>query len=286
MTGFGSASRAAEGKTISAEIRSVNSKFLDLSVKLPSAYREYELELRAFLQKELERGKSELIVTVDAGAAQRKVSIDKNLFAAYVRELKDLGSELSLPPTDYTAAILRLPDVLASDRSAAGKEEWQQVFGVIREAVAAFQTFREKEGRALSADLEKRIGFIRAVLERVETLEPQRLEGTRQRLEQSLQELVDAAHIDRNRLEQEMIYYIEKLDISEEKVRLRSHCDFFMQTIGEPGSSGKKLSFISQEIGREVNTIGSKANHAAIQKLVVEMKDELEKIKEQLMNIL
>jgi uncharacterized protein (TIGR00255 family) len=286
MTGFGSASRAAEGKTISAEIRSVNSKFLDLSVKMPSAYREYELELRAFLQKELERGKSELIVTVDAGAAQRKVSIDKNLFAAYVRELKDLGSELSLPPTDYTAAILRLPDVLASDRSAAGKEEWQQVFGVIREAVAAFQTFREKEGRALSADLEKRIGFIRAVLERVETLEPQRLEGTRQRLEQSLQELVDAAHIDRNRLEQEMIYYIEKLDISEEKVRLRSHCDFFMQTIGEPGSSGKKLSFISQEIGREVNTIGSKANHAAIQKLVVEMKDELEKIKEQLMNIL
>ena len=264
----------------------MNSKFLDLSVKMPSAFREYELELRAFLQKELERGKSELIVTVDAGAAQRKVSIDKHLFAAYVSELKKLGSELSLPPTDYTGVILRLPEVLASDRSTAGKEEWQQVFGVIKEAVGAFQVFREKEGRALSGDLEQRIGAIRALLERVEALEPQRLEGTRQRLEQSLDEFVEAAHLDRNRLEQEMIYYIEKLDISEEKVRLRSHCDFFTQTIGESGNSGKKLGFISQEIGREVNTIGSKANHAGIQKLVVEMKDELEKIKEQLMNIL
>jgi len=286
MTGFGSASRAADGKTISAEIRSVNSKFLDLSVKMPSAFREYELEVRAFLQKGLERGQAELIVSIDAGAAQRKVSIDKNLFAAYVGELKKLGEELSLPPTDYTGVILRLPEVLASDRSAAGQEEWKLVFGVIQEAVAAFQEFRKKEGRALSGDLEHRSGIIRSLLERIESMESQRLEGTRRRLEQSLDEFVEAAHIDRNRLEQEMIYYIEKLDISEEKVRLRSHCDFFMQTIGEPGSSGKKLGFISQEIGREVNTIGSKANHAAIQKLVVDMKDELEKIKEQLMNIL
>jgi uncharacterized protein (TIGR00255 family) len=286
MTGFGSASAQFEGKTITVDLRSVNSKFLDLNLKMPSAFRDKELELRSFLQKELERGKADLSVVLENDNAPKKVSIDKSLFIAYHKELVALGKELSLPSSDLTSAILRLPDVLAAEKSDAGEEEWQQIFGVIKLAVASFQQFRETEGKSQTTDLNLRIKAIENLLGDIEVYEPQRLEAIRQRLSGSLEEFIETNHIDRNRFEQELIFYIEKLDVSEEKVRLRSHCEFFVQTMNDAASSGKKLNFITQEIGREINTIGSKANHAGIQKLVVEMKDELEKVKEQLMNIL
>jgi len=286
MTGFGNASAQYGNKIVTADLKSVNSKFFDLSLRMPSAFRDHELELRSYLQRELERGKADLSITIENGNAQKKISIDKSLFKAYYQELQALGTELSIPPVDYTNAILRLPDVLVAERTEASEGEWEQVLDVIRNAVAAFQKFRDTEGKTQVTDLTQRIQSIGNLLGRIEVLEPQRMDSIRQRLSGSLEDFIETNNIDRNRFEQELIFYIEKLDISEEKVRLRSHCDFFMETMKDPSNSGKKLNFIGQEIGREINTIGSKANHAGIQKLVVEMKDELEKVKEQLMNIL
>jgi len=286
MTGFGNASAQYGNKTITADLKSVNSKFLDLNLRLPSSVREHELELRSFLQRELERGKADLAIVIENGSAQKKISIDKALFKAYFRELQSLEQELSIVPNDYTNTILRLPDVLVAEKTEANEEEWQQVLEVVKKAVESFQKFRESEGKSQTADLSQRIKAIEDLLGRIEVFEPQRMDAIRQRLGGSLEEFIESNHIDRNRFEQELIFYIEKLDISEEKVRLRSHCDFFLQTMNDAANSGKKLNFIGQEIGREINTIGSKANHAGIQKLVVDMKDELEKVKEQLMNIL
>jgi uncharacterized protein (TIGR00255 family) len=286
MTGFGNASAQYGNKTITVDLKSVNSKFLDLNLRLPSSVRDHDLELRSFLQRELERGKADLSVTIENGNAQKKFSIDKALFKSYFRELQSLEQELSIVPNDYTNTILRLPDVLVADKTEASEGEWEQVFEVIKKAVVEFQKFRETEGKSQVADLSQRMKAIEELLEKIEVFEPQRMEAIRERLSGSLEDFIESNNIDRNRFEQELIFYIEKLDISEEKVRLRSHCDFFMETMKDASNSGKKLNFIGQEIGREINTIGSKANHAGIQKLVVEMKDELEKVKEQLMNIL
>jgi len=286
MTGFGNATAQYGNKNITVDLKSVNSKFFDLSLRLPSAYRDRELELRSYLQRELERGKADLSIVIENGSTQKKTSIDKTLFKAYFQELLALDKELSITSVDYTNTILRLPDVLVADRGELEDGEWDQVFEVIGKAVAAFQKFRETEGKSQIADLTQRIKAIEQLLLRIEEFEPQRVESVRQRLSGSLEEFIESQNIDRNRFEQELIFYIEKLDISEEKVRLRSHCEFFLETMNDAGSNGKKLNFIGQEIGREINTIGSKANHAGIQKLVVEMKDELEKVKEQLMNIL
>jgi uncharacterized protein (TIGR00255 family) len=286
MTGFGSAVSEVDNKIITAEVRSVNSKFLDLNLRLPSNYKDKELELRNELSKELERGKIDITVTIEYSDDSTKVSINKDLIKAYFDELKSLDADYKISSSDYLNIIMRFPEVFNVEKREVDEKEWEQIKAVIYKAKQAYQLFRDDEGKVLEKDLKDRINTISKLFSGVEKLEGPRTEAVRKRLNVSLEEFINANNIDRNRLEQEMIYYIEKNDISEEKTRLKSHCDYFISSINEPASNGKKLSFISQEIGREINTIGSKANDAGIQKLVVEMKDELEKIKEQLMNVI
>ncbi len=285
MTGFGNATVEFKDKTISVEIKSVNSKFFDLMLKLPSLYREKEMELRTELSRSIERGKVEVLFTYESPEITKKASINKPLVKAYYEELKKLDSELKNKTPNYLQLILPLPDVLMSERMVLTPEEWKAAAKALALALKNFRDFRGSEGKSLEKDLTKNIGsIIKGVLE-LEKFENNRIEGIRKRLQVSLEEFVQSNNIDRNRLEQELIFYLEKFDISEEKVRLRTHCDYFLETMKED-SSGKKLAFISQEIGREINTIGSKANDAQMQKVVVIMKDDLEKIKEQVLNIL
>lgn len=285
MTGFGNATVEFKDKTISVEIKSVNSKFFDLMLKLPSLYREKEMELRTELSRSIERGKVEVLFTYESQEIAKKASINKPLVKAYYEELKKLDSELKNKTPNYLQLILPLPDVLMSERMVLTPEEWKAAAKALALALKNFRDFRGSEGKSLEKDLTKNIGsIIKGVLE-LEKFENNRIEGIRKRLQVSLEEFVQSNNIDRNRLEQELIFYLEKFDISEEKVRLRTHCDYFLETMKED-SSGKKLAFISQEIGREINTIGSKANDAQMQKVVVIMKDDLEKIKEQVLNIL
>lgn len=286
MTGFGSAVSEIDNKIITAEVRSVNSKFLDLNLRLPSNYKDKELELRNELSKELERGKIDITVTVAYSDDSTKVSINKDLIKAYFDELKSLDADYKISSSDYLNIIMRFPEVFNVEKREVDEKEWEQIKAVIYKAKQAYQIFRNDEGKVLEKDLKERLDSISKLLSGVEKLEGPRTEAVKKRLNAALEEFINTNNIDRNRLEQEMIYYIEKNDISEEKTRLKSHCDYFISSINELTSNGKKLSFISQELGREINTIGSKANDAGIQKLVVEMKDELEKIKEQLMNVI
>jgi uncharacterized protein (TIGR00255 family) len=286
MTGFGNAVNEVKNKTITVEIKSVNSKFFDLSLRLPMAYKDKDLELRSELAKELERGKVDVNFVIDSPDSFKRVSINSSLVKAYYDELKSLSKDLQINTTDYLGLILKLPEVLNADKVTGDEEEWKQLMKTMDKALKAFQSFRKKEGESIEKDMKERIRQIELRLKNIEKLEPERITGLRKKLSLSLEEFISANNIDRNRFEQELIFYIEKLDISEEKVRLRSHCEYFLKTMDETASNGKKLAFITQEIGREINTIGSKANDAGIQKFVVEMKDELEKIKEQILNVL
>ncbi len=267
-------------------MRSVNSKFLDLNLRLPSSYKDKDLELRNELSKELERGKIDIYVTIEYSEETTKVTINKTLIKAYFDELKSLDADYKISSSDYLNIIMRFPEVFNTEKREVDENEWSQIKTVIDQTKKAYLLFRDTEGKALENDLKNRISVISKLLSGVEKFEASRAEAVRKKLTSSLEEFIKAANIDRNRLEQEMIYYIEKNDISEEKTRLKSHCDYFISSMNEPTSNGKKLSFIAQEIGREVNTIGSKANDAEMQKHVVDMKDELEKIKEQLMNVI
>jgi len=286
MTGFGSAVSEIDNKIITVEMRSVNSKFLDLNLRLPSSYKDKDLELRNELSKELERGKIDISVAIEYSDDSTKVSINKNLIKAYFDELKSLDSDYKISSSDYLNIIMRFPEVFNVEKREVDEEEWAQIKKVIDEAKKAYLLFRDTEGKALEKDLKERINTISKLLTGIEKLEPLRSEAVRKKLTASLEEFIAADKLDRNRLEQEMIYYIEKIDISEEKTRLKTHCDYFISSMNEATSNGKKLGFIAQEIGREINTIGSKANDAGMQKYVVDMKDELEKIKEQLMNVI
>jgi uncharacterized protein (TIGR00255 family) len=286
MTGFGIAVSELDNKIITVEMRSVNSKFLDLNLRLPSSYKDKDLELRNELSKELERGKIDIAVTIEYSDDFTKVSINKTLIKAYFDELKSLDADYKISSSDYLNIIMRFPEVFNVEKREIDEEEWSQIKKVIDQAKKAYLLFRDTEGKALETDLKNRLKTISKLLEGVEKLEGPRAEAVRKKLTSSLEEFIKAGNIDRNRLEQEMIYYIEKIDISEEKTRLKSHCDYFISSMNEPTSNGKKLGFIAQEIGREINTIGSKANDAEMQKIVVDMKDELEKIKEQLMNVI
>ncbi|MBK7853207.1 MAG: YicC family protein [Bacteroidetes bacterium] len=286
MTGFGNATIEHGNKTISVEIKSVNSKFFDLTLRLPSLYREKEFEIRGDLSKQIERGKVECSISVESQEAPKKSSINSALVKAYYEELKTISDDLKLPPANFLKIILGLPDVLNTEKNQLDEEEWAAVKKAIEKAVAAFQEFRKMEGASLSRDLEQRIQAIDAGMKDLEIYEAGRIELVRKRLQLNLEEFIQVNNIDRNRFEQELIFYIEKYDISEEKVRLKSHLNYFLKTMKDDPSGGKKLSFIGQEIGREVNTIGSKANDANMQKSVVGMKDELERIKEQVLNIL
>lgn len=286
MTGFGSASVDFSNKTISVEIKSVNSKFMDLNLRLPSAYKEKEMELRLELARLLERGKSEVSINIESQEIAKKTVINRQLAKAYYEELRLLDAELGIITPNYLQIILPLPEVMMNDRSVLSEEEFKAVLQAMNKASDAFQNFRKNEGDAITRDLEMRINSIREGLKEIEKYESGRLEIVRRRLQSNLEEFIQLNNIDRNRFEQELIFYIEKFDISEEKVRLISHCDYFIKTMKEDASAGKKLSFIAQEIGREINTIGSKANDADMQKSVVVIKDELEKIKEQVLNVL
>lgn len=288
MTGYGRAETVFENKKITVEVRSLNSKQLDLNLRLPAIYRELEMDIRTKVAKELERGKVDMSVSVEETAESQAIPINENVFMAYYRQLSDIAAHngISFNPSEVIPAILRLPEVIRAQKEEIATEELDAVLTACSEALNALQQFRRQEGKTLEADLLKRVELIVNYLQRVEPFEKQRITEVRKRLSDSLKQLDADIKVDDNRFEQEVIYYLEKLDITEEKVRLQQHCRYFNETVSQPESVGRKLGFIAQEMGREINTLGSKANNADIQKIVVMMKDELEKIKEQSLNIL
>ncbi|MFL5764460.1 MAG: YicC/YloC family endoribonuclease [Bacteroidia bacterium] len=287
MTGFGKAVGEIPGKKVTVEIRSLNSKQLDLNLRMPYLYKEKELEFRTELAKLLDRGKVDLSIYTESTHEALPVALNKDLARVYHKELKALSAELNESPQNLLSLVLKMPEVLKAEKevSELDENEWKQVKAISEKAIEAFQKFRTDEGKTLSGEFISRIGIIDRLLTEVVNADAMRVENIRTRIRNNLAEAIEKEKIDQNRFEQELIYYIEKLDITEEKLRLKTHIDYFIGTMDEPGS-GRKLGFISQEIGREINTIGSKANDAGVQKLVVQMKDELEKIKEQLLNVL
>jgi uncharacterized protein (TIGR00255 family) len=287
MTGYGIASFDAGNIKYTVEIKSLNSKFLELSLRIPKSFSEKEFQLRTECSKQIERGKVNLSINVEqTGSAAKAAGIDTVLLKQYHDQLKAVSAALNEPSNNLLQLALGLPDVVKYDEETVSEEEWKVVDKTFQQALAAFQQFRSDEGGVLEQDLTYRIGIIMQNLKLVEVEEPKRVPVIRERLNQFLSDAVGRENIDQNRFEQELIYYIDKLDITEEKIRLKTHCDYFIETLKKADANGKKLGFISQEIGREVNTLGSKANDANIQKLVVGMKEELEKIKEQLLNVL
>lgn len=285
MTGFGRSQGQFNSRKITIEIRALNSKQFDLNTRLHSFYKEKEFDFRTSLGKQLERGKIDFSIFVEEGAESQTVSINKTLATAYYNELKKLAEEINEPHTNYLDLLIQMPEVLKAERAVLADDEWLYIQNLMNEAVIAFKKFRADEGNTLEKDLTFRIENILGLLSSILISDENRLANMRNRLRNSVETAIDPKLVDQNRFEQELIFYLEKLDITEEKVRLKTHCNYFIETLLED-SPGRKLAFISQEIGREINTIGSKANDANIQKSVVLMKDELEKIKEQLNNIL
>lgn len=285
MTGFGKASVEYNGKTINIEVRSLNSKGADINIRMPSSLRNFELELRNELGRQLERGKIDISVHVESKEEETPVEINTSLAKAYHVQLIKLARELNETLHDPIKHLLKFPDVLKSERKETDENEWKEIKKCIDLAIVDLNKFRLKEGESLRIDFNERLGKIGTYLEEVKKLDFSRTTTIKERIKNNLQEILGKDKYDENRLEQELIYYIEKLDLNEEKVRLKTHLDYFLSTMVED-SAGRKLNFIGQEIGREINTIGSKANDAGIQKFVVLMKDELEKIKEQTNNVL
>ena len=283
MTGFGRSQVSVKGKKMSVEIRSVNSKSLDTNFRLPSIYREKETELRNSLSTKFGRGKIDLSVYVESSSEEKPAVLNKAAAKNHWKGLKNLCKELKLDEKDLLSTILRMPDVMKVEREKPDEKEWKLILLAIEKAGNDLDKFRMAEGKALENDLRKRLGIITKLLLIVAKKDEERVPMIKEKIRKQMVDI--AAKIDQNRFEQEIIYYVEKLDITEEKVRLKTHCDYFLNTMKE-SECGRKLNFISQEIGREINTIGSKANNAEIQMVVVHMKDELEKIKEQLNNVL
>ncbi|KAA8479201.1 YicC family protein [Arcticibacter tournemirensis] len=287
MTGYGIASKDHANAKYTVEIKSLNSKFLELALKLPKAFSDKELILRNDCSKQIERGKVNIAFTIEYPENEKKTaSIDSTLLKLYYQQLKASAEELNDNGNNLLQLALNFPEVIKYDEDIVSEEEWQQLYSTFSLALANFQTFRADEGNVLQRDLILRINNILEALKQVEEQDPKRLPVIRERLMQLLDEYVGKENTDQNRLEQELIFYIDKLDITEEKIRLKSHCDYFLQALKSSDANGKKLGFISQEIGREINTMGSKANDARIQQIVVGMKEELEKVKEQLLNVL
>lgn len=286
MTGFGKSSVSLKGKTITFEIRSLNSKQLDLNMRLPSMLRDLEPEIRRMVNIAAERGKIEINASVDITTGELPAAINKPLAIAYYRELQALAEELNASSADLLSIVMKMPEISKSSREEISDEDHTAIISTVSEALVLFDEFRKHEGMLLENDFSERINTILRCLEEVNPFEEQRNIQMREKLKTSFSGFNENNTFDTNRFEQEIIYYLEKLDITEEKVRLRKHCDYFLETLNEEGANGRKLSFVSQEIGREINTLGSKASEANIQKIVVRMKDELEKIKEQLANIL
>lgn len=287
MTGYGIASFDSGNTKYTVEVKSLNSKFLELSLRLPKIFAEKEFQLRTDCSKLIERGKVNLSInTEQASQAVKAAGIDKDLLKHYYNQLKTVSEELGEPGGNLLELALGLPEVVKYEEDTISEDEWKAVEKTFQQAMAAFQDFRAQEGNVIEQEIKGRINTILKNLELVELEDPKRVPLIRERLNTFLAEAASREAIDQNRFEQELIYYIDKLDITEEKVRLKAHCEYFIETLKNADANGKKLGFISQEIGREINTLGSKANDANIQKLVVGMKEELEKIKEQLLNVL
>ena len=288
MTGYGKASAVFQGKKIIAEVKSLNSKALDLSTRVAPIYREKEMEVRAMITQALERGKVEFCLWVEQTEQADASPINGELVAAYYRQMLNISERYDIPePDDYWRTLIRMPDVLSRNDmlQELSEEEWLVARDVVQQAIDRLVAFRRQEGEALQKKFEEKLDNIAALLAGIEPYEKQRVEKIRQRIMEGLASLHDVQY-DQNRLEQEMIYYIEKLDINEEKQRLANHLLYFRKTMEEGHGQGKKLGFIAQEMGREINTTGSKSNIAEMQRLVVRMKDELEQIKEQVLNVL
>lgn len=287
MTGYGASVTDLDNGKYTVEIKSLNSKFLELNIKLPKAFSDKEFFLRNECSKLLERGKVMLSISTDMSEASSKAAtINQDLLKHYYAQLKNIATEVGDNSDNLMSLALNLPEVVKYDENAVTEDEWRLMLQTFYKAIENFQQFRSDEGEVLEKDLSNRIQNIVNLMASVTEHEPNRVPAIKEKLNTILTDAVGKENIDQNRLEQELIYFIDKLDITEEKVRLKSHCDYFLKTLKDKDANGKKLGFISQEIGREINTMGSKANDANIQRYVVGMKEELEKIKEQLLNVL
>ena len=285
MTGFGRITSTINDKTITVEIRSLNSKFTDVRFKMPQAYKEKEHELRKLITDKAQRGKIDVTIDLKSLNGDGEYALNQALFTKYYKELHQLSKELAMPSADIMQAILRIPNVVSSSVDSVDENEWQAVLDAINDALKNFTSFRLEEGTAMENDCRDRIESILQLLSELEPLEKERVTKLRQKINKHMEEYVGKDNIDANRFEQEILYYLEKMDITEEKVRLAQHCKYFLEVLNSKETiKGRKINFISQEMGREINTLGSKANSSEIQRRVVKMKDELEKIKEQILN--
>jgi uncharacterized protein (TIGR00255 family) len=282
MTGFGKATLQLPTKKITVEVKSLNSKGLDLSVRMPSVYREMELGLRNEISMALERGKIDFSIYIESTAEQTSTKVNVPIVKAYMEQLREVYGDAE--ETELMKMAVRMPDTMKIEREEIDENDWLEIQKVIKEAISNILNFRQAEGVSLENEFQLRIGNIRSYMNEALALDPERVQAIKDRLQTAISEL--KVNVDENRFEQELIYYLEKLDITEEKVRLTNHLDYFLETIKGKEANGRKLGFITQEMGREINTMGSKSNHAQMQKLVVMMKDELEKIKEQVLNVL
>lgn len=282
MTGYGKVVLELNAKTVRIEIKSLNSKSLDLNVRMPNDYRPKELELRKIIGSRLKRGKIDVSFYVDIEKAKNPTKINTSIVKNYMYQLSNIsGGGRNL---DLLKMAIKMPDSISAEKEEIDEQEWSLIISGAEDALNKIENYRKDEGKALYSDFSNRLNNIKSLLKKAVEIDPERIKKVRERLTKSVLELKEK--IDQNRFEQELIYYIEKLDINEEKIRLDNHLDYFFKTLNQNQSNGKKLGFIAQEIGREINTIGSKANYAPMQKIVVQMKDELEKIKEQLLNVL
>jgi len=287
MTGFGKATCEYGNKKIVVEVKSLNSKQMDVSTRISGLYREKDIEIRNELSQKLERGKIDLSLYVDNAGKESVSQINQSVVESYYQQIKALSENLGIDvPANWFDVLLRLPDTMKTETVELDVNEWVEIKKTIAEAIEQLTIFRIQEGKSLEAVFTAKIKHIGQLLDQVAPFEAERVERIKTRLDENLQALSDKIDYDKNRLEQELIFYIEKLDVNEEKVRLRNHLDYFTETMQHEKSPGKKLGFIAQEIGREVNTLGSKANHSEMQKIVVLMKDDLEQIKEQVLNVL
>ena len=282
MTGFGKATLQLPNKKITVEVKSLNSKGLDLNVRIPSLYREMELGLRNQIALKLERGKVDFSIFIESTAEQTSTKVNVPIVKGYIEQLRAVYAEAD--EVELMKMAIRMPDTMKIEREEIDEKDWSQIETAINEALQNILNFRKDEGQSLEKEFQLRIANIRQYMNEALALDPERVQAIKDRLQTAIAEL--KVNVDENRFEQELIYYLEKLDITEEKVRLTNHLDYFLETIKGTEANGRKLGFITQEMGREINTMGSKSNHAQMQKLVVQMKDELEKIKEQVLNVL
>ena len=286
MTGYGKAEGVVGSKKISVEVRSLNGKFLDCSLRVPGLYRQKEMLIRGMAAKKVVRGKVDISISYESLEGEQNFFVNKALVKNYYKDLSDVSKELNIEEQNVLGVLMKMPEVMRSEKQTLSKEEWNGIEALLNAAFSNFNEFRTSEGNVLKNEVEGRVVEIMSLLNQVAPFENERIETVKTRIKKNIDEIVSKEGFDQNRFEQELIFYMERYDITEEKVRLKAHCEHFIETMNNEDAQGKKLGFISQEIGREINTLGSKANHAEMQKIVVQMKDELEKIKEQTLNVL